>query len=300
MGYNGADIVFPHLGIVIQKIENHITLFGFDIMFYGLIIGLAFLLAMFLAAGLAKKKGMDTDLYWDFYIFVVIAGVVGSRLYYVLFNLEYYLQNPAKIFNIREGGLAIYGGVIAVILVMIVFCRVKKLKFTAFVDNIVPGLLLGQAMGRWGNFFNCECFGGYTDSLMAMRIRKDLVSSSMMNEEVLSHLVTDGGVQYIQVHPTFLYESLWNTATLIFVLWFKKKKQKADGEILWLYMICYGIGRFVIEGMRTDSLMIGNTGLRVSQCVALVSAIAGVILFVLGRRNLKKAEEGTEKKSQQA
>jgi len=290
MGYNRADIIFPHLGIVIPEIRNHFTVFGFDITFYGLIIGCGLLLAMFLAAELAKRKGMKPEDYWDFYIFVVIAGVVGARLYYVAFNWDYYKANPAEIINIRAGGLAIYGAIIGGIISMIIFCKIRKLKFTAFVDNIMPAVFLGQILGRWGNFFNCEAFGGYTDGPLAMRIRKELANGSMLNEDVLSHLITDGGVEYIQVHPTFLYESLWNMASLIFVLWFKKKKQKLDGEILWLYMILYGVGRFFIEGLRTDSLMIGQTGLRVSQCVALVSAVCGLALFVLGRIRLKKAK----------
>lgn len=283
MSYNGADLIFPHLGIVIQKLHNHITVFGFDIMFYGMIIGCGFVFALLLAERLAKSKGQETEVYWDFFIWVVICGVAGARIYYVLFEWEYYRENLLKIFNIREGGLAIYGGVIAAVAALFVFCKVKKKNPLQMLDNIMPGVLLGQAMGRWGNFFNCECFGGYTDTLFAMRIKKELANGSMLSRDILDHVIVDGGYEYIQVHPAFLYESAWNFCSLIFLLWYGKKKQKEDGEIFCLYMLCYGVGRFLIEGLRTDSLMIGNTGLRVSQCVALASAVAGLVFLILLR-----------------
>ena len=290
MTYNGADVIFPHLGIVIQTLRNHITVFGVDIMFYGMIIGAGMLLAMLMVEKNVKAKGLDAETYWDFFIWIVIAGVAGSRLYYVLFNLDYYLANPAKIFNTREGGLAIYGGVIGVIIALFIFCRVRKQNALQMLDNLIPGLLLGQIMGRWGNFFNCEAFGGYTDTLFAMRLKKELVSASMLNEDVLSHVITDGGTEYIQVHPTFLYESCWNLFSLLFIIrYMKKKKQSFDGEIMLLYMITYGTGRFLIEGLRTDSLMIAGTGLRVSQVVAFCSAVAGMILFAAAKRRRKQA-----------
>lgn len=284
MSYGGADIIFPNLGIVIENIRNHITVFGFDIAFYGIIIGAGFLLAMLLIDRVAKATGQNPDLYWDFFVYVIIFGIIGARAYYVIFNWEYYAQNPMKIFNTREGGLAIYGGIITVILVLVIYAKRHGQSFALMIDTIVPGLLLGQSIGRWGNFFNCECFGRYTEGLFAMRIRRELVNASMIDEDLLSHLIVDEGIEYIQVHPTFLYESLWNFATLIFVLWYGKNKKRFDGEIILLYMICYGIGRFWIEGLRTDSLMIPGTGLRVSQCVALVSAVAGVILFIILQR----------------
>lgn len=296
MSYNGADLIFPHLGIVIQTLKNHITVFGFDIMFYGLIIGTGFVLALLLAVRLAKSKGQDSEIYWDFFIFVVIFGVLGARLYYVLFEWEYYSKHPVSILNIREGGLAIYGGIIAVVITLFIFCKVKKKDPMELLDNIMPGVLLGQALGRWGNFFNCECFGGYTDTLFAMRMKKELANSSMLNEDILNHIIVDGGIEYIQVHPAFLYESAWNFCTLGFVLWYGRKKQKVQGEIFALYLICYGIGRFLIEGIRTDSLMVAGTGLRVSQCVALASAVAGGIVLAVLRhgRGKKQSDNMTE------
>jgi len=289
MTYHGADIIFPHLGIVIQEIRDHITLFGIDITFYGIIIGTGFLLGLLLVSKVAQSTGQDPDLYWDFFIYTIIFGVIGARLYYVLFNLDYYIEKPIRILNIREGGLAIYGGIIAVILVLIVFSKRRKQSFLLMADTLAPGLLTGQILGRWGNFFNCECFGRYTDCLFAMRIKRSLVNSSMLDDSHLSNLISDDGVEYIQAHPTFFYESLWNLLTLLFVLWYTKNRKRFDGEILFLYMICYGIGRFWIEGLRTDSLMIPGTQLRVSQCVALASAAAGIILMVIWNIKFKKS-----------
>lgn len=287
MNSNGADILFPHLGIVIGKLKNHITVFHFDIMYYGMIIGAGFILGMFLAQREARRKGMDTDTLWDFFIYLIISGVAGARLYYVAFNWDYYSKNLLKIFAVREGGLAIYGGIIAVVAVLVIFCRVKKQKFGQMIDVLVPGLLLGQLMGRWGNFFNCEAFGRYTDSLFAMRIKKTLVNPSMIDDELLRNIIVDNGTEYIQVHPTFLYESLWNLAGFIFILWYGKKKQKFDGELFLLYMMIYGAGRFWIEGLRTDSLMIYGTSLRVSQCLSAAIALASLAAFVFKRRQYK-------------
>lgn len=288
MSYNGADLIFPHLGIVIEKMKNHITIAGFDIMYYGMIIGAAFILGMLIAQKLAERKGMNTELLWDFFIYLIISGVVGARLYYVIFNWDYYSANPSKILAIREGGLAIYGGVIAVVVTLTVFCRVKKIRFGQMVDVLIPGLMLGQLMGRWGNFFNCEAFGRYTDSLFAMRIRKPLVSPSMIDEELLRNIINDNGIEYIQVHPTFLYESLWNLAGLIFVLWYERKKQKFDGELFLLYMIIYGAGRFWIEGLRTDSLYIAGTSIRVSQCLSACIVLASTAVLLAKYRSLKQ------------
>ena len=284
MNVNTPDLLFPHLGITIQTMKNDIMIGNFRIAYYGIIIGLGFFLAMLLVERIAKKTGQNADIYWDFFVYIIIFGVVGARIYYVLCEWDYYSAHPEKIINTREGGLAIYGGIIAVVLTLFVYCRIKKQRPLTMLDTLIPGLLLGQIMGRWGNFFNCEAFGGYTDSLFAMRIRTSLVNSSMINEDLISHLITENGVQYIQVHPTFLYESFWNFCTLLFLLWYGKRK-KTEGSVFFLYMICYGIGRYLIEGIRTDSLYIPGTGIRISQAVALLSAAAGAILLVVKRKN---------------
>ena len=290
------DIRFPHLGITIQHLKNSIDIIpGFPITFYGLIIGLAVVIALFIVWSDARRRGQKEDLYTDFAIFGIIFGLIGSRLYYVLFQWDYYSMYPAEILNIRGGGLAIYGAVIAAFATLIVYCKVKKQSFFSMADTLVLGLILAQAMGRWGNFFNCEAFGGYTDSLFAMQIRLGLVSSGMVDDNVLSHLVYEGSTAYIQVHPTFLYESAWNLALFI-LLMIRRHHKKFDGELMWLYVGGYGFGRMLIEGLRTDSLMISGTNIRVSQLVAALCFAAGVVMLFIGYKKAakKKAEEADE------
>ena len=247
-----ADISFVHLGITIENLKNQISVFGFSIAYYGIIIGIGMLTGIWVAQNDAKRRGQDPDIYLDFALYGIIFAIIGARLYYVIFEWDMYKDNLLQIFNLRAGGLAIYGGVIGAVLTLIVFTRKRKVSFFSMADSGVLGLITGQIIGRWGNFFNCEAFGGYTDSLLAMRIKRSLVNENMLNGDVLNHLIVENGVEYIQVHPTFLYESLWNLGLLMFMLWYRKRK-KFDGEMLWIYLVGYGLGRFWIEGLRTDS-----------------------------------------------
>ena len=266
---NGADIRFVHLGITINHLKSSISVFGFRIAFYGIIIGIGMLAGLWLAQSDAKRRGQDPELYLDFALYAIICSIIGARLYYVIFEWDYYKNNLLQIFNLRAGGLAIYGGVIAGTITMIVYTRMKKVSFFSMADTGVLGLVTGQIIGRWGNFFNCEAFGGYTDSLLAMRIRRALVNDNMLNADVLNHRIVENGVEYIQVHPTFFYESCWNLCLLLFMLWFRRYK-KYDGQMLWIYLLGYGIGRFWIESLRTDQLILFGTGLPVSQALSLV------------------------------
>ena len=266
---NGADIRFVHLGITINHLKSSISVFGFRIAFYGIIIGIGMLAGLWIAQSDAKRRGQDPELYLDFALYAIICSIIGARLYYVIFEWDYYKNNLLQIFNLRAGGLAIYGGVIAGTITMIVYTRMKKVSFFSMADTGVLGLVTGQIIGRWGNFFNCEAFGGYTDSLLAMRIRRALVNDNMLNADVLSHKIVENGVEYIQVHPTFFYESCWNLCLLLFMLWFRRYK-KYDGQMLWIYLLGYGIGRFCIESLRTDQLILFGTGLPVSQALSLV------------------------------
>ena len=266
---NGADIRFVHLGITINHLKSSISVFGFRIAFYGIIIGIGMLAGLWIAQSDAKRRGQDPELYLDFALYAIICSIIGARLYYVIFEWDYYKNNLLQIFNLRAGGLAIYGGVIAGTITMIVYTRMKKVSFFFMADTGVLGLVTGQIIGRWGNFFNCEAFGGYTDSLLAMRIRRALVNDNMLNADVLSHKIVENGVEYIQVHPTFFYESCWNLCLLLFMLWFRRYK-KYDGQMLWIYLLGYGIGRFWIESLRTDQLILFGTGLPVSQALSLV------------------------------
>jgi phosphatidylglycerol:prolipoprotein diacylglycerol transferase len=218
---------------------------------------------------------------------VLITSIIGARLYYVIFSLDSYKDNFLRIFNIREGGLAIYGGVIAAFITGIVYTRIKKLAFWPFADVCAPCLILGQAVGRWGNFFNREVFGHYTDSLFAMRYLADQVP--VIPASVQANLVLVGDIQYIQVQPAFLYESVWNLLVFGFLTYYKHHK-KCDGEIVLLYLIGYGIGRFIIEGIRTDQLMLFGTGIPISQLLSAILVIAAAIVFVIRRRQIPVKE----------
>ena len=286
---NGADIRFVHLGITIEHLKSSISVFGFRIAFYGIIIGIGMLAGIWIAQSDAKRRGQDPELYLDFALYAIICSIIGARIYYVIFEWDYYKENLLQIFNLRAGGLAIYGGVIAGAITMIVYTRVKKVSFFSMADTGVLGLVTGQIIGRWGNFFNCEAFGGYTDSLLAMRIRRSLVNDNMLNADVLSHKIVENGVEFIQVHPTFLYESCWNLCLLIFMLWFRKYK-KYDGQMFWIYLFGYGTGRFWIENLRTDQLILFGTGLPVSQALSLVLIlVAAGNLIWRGRKNRQAA-----------
>ncbi|WP_455140545.1 prolipoprotein diacylglyceryl transferase [Stomatobaculum longum] len=279
----GYDLRFVHLGITIEHLQNHITIFGFSIAFYGIIIGIGMLLGITLAARDAERRGIGEDTVYDFALLGIVCGVIGARLYYVFFRWDNYRGNLLEILNLRAGGLAIYGGVIGGILSLMVYCRRKKQNFLNLADSLILGVLVGQILGRWGNFFNAEAFGRYTDSLFAMQLRRDIVNPIMINSALLQHLVRVNGVDYIQVHPTFLYESVWNLCLLLFLLWYRPKK-RFTGEMFFLYLGGYGLGRVWIEGLRTDSLLVPGTGIAVSQALAGVCVLVALLCILAGRR----------------
>ena len=279
----GYDLRFVHLGITIEHLQNHITIFGFSIAFYGIIIGIGMLLGITLAARDAEKRGIGEDTIYDFALLGIVFGVIGARLYYVFFRWDNYRGNLLEILNLRAGGLAIYGGVIGGILSLMVYCKRKKQNFLNLADSLILGVLVGQILGRWGNFFNAEAFGRYTDSLFAMQLRRDIVNPIMIDSALLQHLVRVNGVDYIQVHPTFLYESVWNLCLLLFLLWYRPKK-RFTGEISFLYLGGYGLGRVWIEGLRTDSLLVPGTGIAVSQALAGICVLVALLCILAGRR----------------
>ncbi len=284
---NAGDIAFPHLGIYLENVPKSFSIFGFDIAFYGVIIGLGVLAGILMATHEAKVTGQNPDTYWDFSIYAVIFSVIGARLYYVAFEWENYKDNLLSILNTRNGGMAIYGGVIAAFITLFVYCAIKKKNPLQMGDTGVMGLILGQIIGRWGNFMNREAFGEYTDSLFAMRLPIEAVRSSDISENIAAHIVE--GTNYIQVHPTFLYESLWNVMVLTLMLLYRKHK-KFQGEMCLFYLGGYGLGRFLIEGIRTDQLLIPGTELAVSQLLSLCMVIFAVVTDVLVRMHLKKKE----------
>ncbi len=280
------QINFPHLGIYLEHVGKTVTVFGFDIAYYGIVIVIGMLIAVVIATHEAKRTGQDPDSYIDLAMIGIAAGIVGARIYYVIFAWENYKDDLLSIFNIRQGGLAIYGGIIGACIAVAVYCRVKKRSFFQVMDTASMSIVFGQIMGRWGNFFNREAFGGYTDNLFAMQLPVSAVRQNEITQEMWDHLVTIGGVDFIQVHPTFLYESLWNIGVLLILIWYRKHT-KFRGELFCMYLAGYGLGRAWIEGLRTDQLLLPVVGLPVSQMLSilLVLLCAGVIF--VKRRSLR-------------
>lgn len=258
-------ISFPGLGLEFTIDRVAFTVLGKEIYWYGLIICVGFLLAAVYVNSRVAKFGFTTEQLMDCIIICVPVSIICARLYYVVFEWNYYSKHPNEIIAIWNGGIAIYGAVIGVLVSLIVYSRVKKLSFAGLCDMAVLGLLIGQCIGRWGNFVNAEAYGGVT--------------------ELPWRMVIDGGTP---AHPTFLYESLWNFIGFI-ALHFYSKKRRFAGELALLYAAWYGLGRAWIEGLRTDSLYIGS--LRVSQVLAAVSCIVAVVVLVWQYRKLAVKEK---------
>ena len=283
-----GSIKFPHLGLEFD-VGNGFEIFGISIAFYGIIIAIGMVLGALVAYSDAKKTGQKVDDYVDYTMFGILGAIIGARTYYVIFEWDYYSQNISQIFNLRAGGLAIYGGIIGAFLVLLVFCKIKKLNIFQMMDTIVLGLVLGQAVGRWGNFFNREAYGGYTDGLFAMQIPVE--DASVVLSDMI---VTVDGAKYVQVHPTFLYESFF--CLIIFaILMISRHKKAFQGEILCRYLFGYGVLRFFIEGMRTDQLKVGN--IAVSQVLSAVMAVVAlgvtITMYVMNMLKLRKASNGS-------
>lgn len=282
---NAGDIAFPNLGIYLKDVPKTFSIFGIDIAFYGLLIGIGVLSGILMAAHVAKVTGQNPDEYWDFAIYAVLFSIVGARIYYVVFSWDYYKDDLLGIFKLRNGGLAIYGGVIAAFITLFVYCRIKKRNPLLMGDTCMPGLILGQAIGRWGNFMNREVFGEYYDGLFSMQLPIEAVRARDISDNIKAHIPE--GANYINVHPTFLYESVWNLLVLAALLVFRKHK-KFDGELCLLYFGGYGLGRFFIEGIRTDTLFIPGTTLPVSQVLALLMVIFSVAADIVVRSRMKR------------
>lgn len=281
----GYSVAFPRLGIVIEQLNKSFEIGGFRIAYYGVLIGLGILAGILMVSKVAKAAGQDVEIYYDCALYAIIASLIGARIYYVIFEWEYYKDNLLSIFKLREGGMAIYGAVIAAVITLYIYARKKKLSFGLLLDTGCLGLLVGQIVGRWGNFVNREAFGGYTDGLFAMQLKKSEVYSGYITPELAENTVWVNGIEYIQVHPTFLYEALWNLGVLCLLLLYYHHK-KYDGEVACLYLIGYGLGRTWIEGLRTDQLMLG--GFAVSQVLSVLLVIGAAGFVILKRKTLKK------------
>lgn len=282
---DSMDIAFPHLGIYLRNVPKGFSVFEFPIALYGVIIAVGVLAGVLLAAHVAKLERLDPDVIWDFAIYAIIFSIIGGRIYYVIFSWDRYKDHLLDVFNTRKGGMAIYGAVIAAFLTLWIYCRKKGQSFLRMADICVPGLVLGQVIGRWGNFTNREVFGEYTDSLLAMRLPAEMVRASDISEKIAAHM--QQGTNYIQVHPTFLYESLWNLMLLVILLLYRKHK-KFEGEQWLLYLGGYGLGRAWIEGIRTDTLFIPHTTIAVSQVLAVTLVVVSIAADIFIRLHLQK------------
>jgi phosphatidylglycerol:prolipoprotein diacylglycerol transferase len=288
------DIAFPNLGIYLTNVPKSFEVFGFTIALYGVIIGLGFFLALLLISKMAKVTGQNPDDYWDVALYIIIFSIIGARLYYVIFQWDYYKEDLTRILQLRNGGLAIYGGVIAGFLTLFIYTRIKKKSFFLFGDTIMYGLVLGQMLGRWGNFTNREVFGEYTDGIFAMRLPVEMIRAGEISDLMKEHM--SAATNYVQVSPTFLYESLWNLGLLIIMLVYLKHK-KFVGENILLYLGGYGLGRAWIEGVRTDQLKMHGLGMPVSQALSIGLIIFAVVTDIIVRTVLArraKAEESKE------
>lgn len=283
-----TSVAFPHLGILIKNLPDGFEIFGITIKLYGVFIAIGVVIALTLISRLADNSGQDGDSYYDMAVITLLMGIIGARVYYVIFEWDLYKDNIASVLNIREGGLAIYGGIIGGVIAIILYCKRKKYNIAQRLDTVFPGVLVGQILGRFGNFTNREVFGGYTDGLFAMRLPVNAVRARDITPELAEHIAE--GTNYIQVHPTFLYESFCNLVLLVLILVFGKKKA-FEGEVLLWYMAGYGLIRFVIEGIRTDRLLIPGTGIAVSQALSLTLIISAVVMEVVFRNKLKNTSK---------
>ena len=284
------EINFPNLGIYLDHVGKNISIFGFSIAYYGIVIVTGMMIAIWIAQREAKRTGQNPEQYLDLAMIGIAAGILGARIYYVIFAWDYYKDDLLSIFNIRQGGLAIYGGIIGACIAVVIYSRKKKQNFSLLMDTASMSIVFGQIMGRWGNFFNREAFGDYTNNLFAMQLPVSAVRANEITQKMWDHVVTVNGVEYIQVHPTFLYERLWNVGVLLFLFWFRKRK-KFNGEVFLMYLIGYGLGRIWIEGLRTDQLLLPVVGLPVSQLLSGCLVVGCTILVVWKRKKLSSGGE---------
>lgn len=282
-------VSFPGLGLEFELNRVAFTVFGHNIYWYGVIIAAGFLLAVIYGLHIAPRFGMDPDKITDAIFVVVPMAIIGARLYYVIFNPAVCFDADGsfsflKMIAFWDGGLAIYGGVIATVVTAVIYCQVREIDFWSGMDVTVYGLLIGQLVGRWGNFVNVEAYGSITDlpwRMCSSSIASELWRDGFLESEQMYQSVLNGD---LGVHPTFLYESLWNLLGLVLLILLMKRGRKFNGQMFLSYVIWYGLGRAAIEGLRTDSLYFFGTPIRSSQMLGIVSAAVGIGLYILRRR----------------
>ncbi len=287
-------VSFPGLGLELTLNRVALNLFGKDIYWYGVIIACGFLLAVVYCYRKASFFGVDGEKLMDMLFFAVPLSIIGARAYYVIFYRSLFLNADGafdwgRAVAVWDGGLAIYGGIIMAVVTVAVYCKVRRQSFWNYADVGCFGLLIGQAVGRWGNFFNVEAYGGLTTlpwRMCSVSIADDLMNKGLLESQEMYQSILDGTVG---VHPTFLYESLWNVLGFVLLVLLARKGRKFDGQIFLSYVVWYGVGRAVIEGMRTDSLYFFGTGLRTSQMVGIISAVVAVVILVVQFKRGKSA-----------
>ena len=286
MEQTANTVSFPGLGLDFEVNRVAFSIGDLPVYWYGILIALGFILAILYVSRRAREFGVDADRMLDVILGGAIGGIVGARAYYVILQWDYYGQNLSQIFNTRSGGMAIYGGLIGGVLIGLLMCKIRRVKFMPALDLVVGGFLIGQGIGRWGNFVNIEAFGANTSLPWGM-------SSSVITDYLTQHEAELEAIGMdidpnMPVHPTFLYESLWCLLGFAFIAWYTRRR-KFDGELTLLYMMWYGAGRAVIEGLRTDSLMIPGTSLRASQVLAAAMAVVAAIIWIVKTSKVKKA-----------
>lgn len=286
MEQTANTVSFPGLGLDFEVNRVAFSIGDLPVYWYGILIALGFILAILYVSRRAREFGVDADRMLDVILGGAIGGIVGARAYYVILQWDYYGQNLSQIFNTRSGGMAIYGGLIGGVLIGLLMCKIRRVKFMPALDLVVGGFLIGQGIGRWGNFVNIEAFGANTSLPWGM-------SSSVITDYLTQHEAELEAIGMdidpnMPVHPTFLYESLWCLLGFAFIAWYTRRR-KFDGELTLLYMMWYGAGRAVIEGLRTDSLMIPGTSLRASQVLAAAMVVVAAIIWIVKTSKVKKA-----------
>lgn len=282
----GELLTFPGLGLEfhLNRVAFHIG--SFSIAWYGVIMATAFLAGICYIMLRGKRFGLDSDRVIDVILVAVVGAIIGARAYYVIFSWDEYRNDLASIFRIWEGGIAIYGGLIGGVLVGLLMCRLRKVRMLPMLDLTVGGLIIGQAIGRWGNFVNIEAFGANTTLPWGMAGPAVEQYLTRMQEKLAQFGVTVDPT--MPVHPTFFYESVWCLLGFIAIAWYTSRR-RFDGELVLLYVVWYGAGRAVIEGLRTDSLMLGS--IRISQMLSIIGVVVALVVWALVRTKVRQSED---------
>lgn len=281
------SVRFPNLGLEFEYVPVSVRVFGFEITFFGILLAVGMLLGMVFVVLEAKRKKQDANLHLGMMISGLAGGFIGARFFYVLLSWSVYKTDIMKVFDTRNGGMVFYGGLLGGVLAAAIFCRIKKAAFMEMADVAVKGLLIGQIIGRWGNFFNRESFGEYTSNVLTMQLPLFNVRAGEVTPWMRENLVTIDNVSYIQATPLFLYESIWCLLLLLLLFVWNRRKLFA-GEIFMRYLAGYGFGRFFIEWIRTDKMFLPGTDIAVNQAISAGLFLLFTVVVIVKRIMAKK------------